>query len=230
MDGAIDGRAGRCQYPHHLERQVVVLAERGVAGAVGDDDGLVQFVAQLLCHLGAEHRLERRVERPPLAQLQRLLLAVLQMGEVVAVGAEHPEPLVGVTEGEGDGPGDAWLCLDGLVGVPAHVVGGVADAKHRVEQQVHLTGAGADDEIGTRNGIGEALARLAAHPLHPEQQGDADGDGQQGKSGGEATGPEALQGEFQHMHLQPRGKRRSWLPGMAGQRLLSAVFIMRPSG
>ena len=98
MDGAIDGRAGRCQYPHHLERQVVVLAERGVAGAVGDDDGLVQFVAQLLCHLGAEHRLEWRLERASLAQLQGLLLAVLQMGEVVAVGAEHPEPLVGVTE------------------------------------------------------------------------------------------------------------------------------------
>ena len=98
MDGAIDGRAGRCQYPHHLERQVVVLAERGVAGAVGDDDGLIQLVAELLCHLGAEHRLERRLERASLAQLQGLLLAVLQMGEVVAVGAEHPEPLVGVTE------------------------------------------------------------------------------------------------------------------------------------
>ncbi len=177
MDGAIDGRAGRCQNAHHLERQVVVLAEGGVASAVGDDDGLAKVIAELLGHLGAEYRFERRIEWSPLAQLQRLLLAVLQVGEVVAVGAEHPKSLVGVTEGERDGPGDAALVLDGLIGVPAHVVGGVADAKHRVEQQIHLTGAGADDEIGARDGIGKAVARLIAHPLHPEQQGDADGDG-----------------------------------------------------
>jgi hypothetical protein len=30
----------------------------------------------------------------------------------------------------------------------------------------------------------------------PEQQGDADGDGQQGKPGGEAAGPKTLQGEL----------------------------------
>ena len=128
--------------------------------------------------------------------MQRLLLAVFQMGEVVAIGAEHPKPFMGVTEGEGDGPGDAGFLLDGLIGVPPHVVGRVADTKHRVEQQVHLTGSGADDEIGTRDGVGEALAGLGAHPLHPEQQGDADGDGQQGEPGGEAAGPETLQREF----------------------------------
>jgi len=218
-----------------LERQVVVLAEGGVAGAMGDDDGLIQLVAELFGHLGTEHRLERRVERPPLAQLQGLLLAVLQVGEVVPVGAEHPEPLVGVAKGEGNGPGDAGPGLDGLIGLPPHVVGGVADAKHRphvvggvadakhrVEQQVHLAGAGADDEIGAGDGVGEAVARLAAHPLHPEQQGDADGDRQQGEPGGEAAGPEALEGEGQHAYLRGEAWR-----GKADKQVR---VIMRPSG
>ncbi len=128
--------------------------------------------------------------------MQRLLLTVLQVGEVVAIGAEHPKSLVGVAKGERDGPGYARFLLDGLIGVPPHVVGGVADAKHRVEQKVHLTGAGADDEIGSRDGVGEAFAGLGAHPLHPKQQGDADGDGQQGEPGGKAAGPETLQGEL----------------------------------
>ncbi len=201
MDGAIDGGAGRCQDPHHLERQVVVLAERGIAGAVGDDDGLPQVIAELLGHLGAEHRLERRLECSPFTHDQCLLLAIFEVGEVVAIGAEHSKPLVGVTKGKRDGPGDAGLLLDGLIGIPAHVVGGIADAKHRVEQQVHLAGAGADDEVRARHRIGEALARLVAYSLHPEQQGDADGNGQQGEPGGEAAGPEALQGEFQHVAL-----------------------------
>ncbi len=128
--------------------------------------------------------------------MQRLLLAVLQMSEVVAIGAEHPKSLVGVTKRKRDGPGDPRFLLDGLIGVPPHVVGGVTDAKHRVEQQVHLAGAGTDDEIGARDGVGEAFAGLGAHPLHPEQQGDADGDGQQGEPGGEAAGPKTLQGEL----------------------------------
>lgn len=196
MDGAIDGRAGRCQNTHHLEWQIVVLAERGVASTVGDNDGLVKVIAELLGYLGAEHCFKRRVEWPPLAQLQRLLLTVLQVSEVVAIGAEHPKSLVGVTKGKRDGPGNARFLLDGLIGVPPHVVGGVADAKHRVEQQIHLTRAGTDDEIGPRDGVGETFTGLGAHPLHPEQQGDADGDGQQGEPGGKAAGPETLQGEL----------------------------------
>ena len=60
-----------------------------------------------------------------------------------------------------------------------------------------------------RHRIGEALACLVAHPLHPEQQGDADGDGQQGEPGGETAGPEALQGEFQHAALRFCG-RAAW--------------------
>ena len=125
-----------------------------------------------------------------------MLLTVLQVGEVVAIGAEHPKAPVRITEGEGDGPGDARFCLDGLIGLPAHVVGGIADAKYRVEQQVHLAGAGADDKVGPRDGIGETLAGLGTHPLYPEQQGDADGHGEQGEPGGETAGPETLQGEF----------------------------------
>ena len=69
VDGSVYGGAGRCQDPYHPERQIVMLAERGAAGAVGDDDGLIQPVAELLGHLGTEHRLEWRVERPPLPQL-----------------------------------------------------------------------------------------------------------------------------------------------------------------
>src|SRR5690606_28548342 len=124
------------------------------------------------------------------------------MSEVVAIGTEYPKALVGITDGEGNGPGHAGFLLDGLIGIPAYAVGGIADAKYRVEQQVDLAGAGADDKVCARYRIGKAPAGLGGNPVHPEKQGDADGHGQQGEPGGETTSPETLQGKFQHDSLR----------------------------
>src|SRR5581483_7336545 len=87
-----------------------------------------------------------------------------------------------------------------LVASPGDVVGGVADAEHRVEQQLDGTAAGADDEVGAGDGVGEALPRPRPHLLHAQEQHDADGDGEHGEHGREPAVAQGLQGQPQHDH------------------------------
>jgi len=82
-----------------------------------------------------------------------------------------------------------------LEAVPADVVGGVADAEHRVQQQVHAARARADDQVGAADGAGEAGARLGAHPLDGQQQAHREGDGEHREQGGEAAVGQAGQGD-----------------------------------
>ncbi len=119
------------------------------------------------------------------------------MGEVVAVGTQHPVAAVGVAEGQRDGPGDAGIGGELLVALPADVVGGIADAEHRVEQQIDRTGAGAHHQVGTGDGAGEAGLGLGAQPFDAQQQGHRDGDGEDGEEGGGATIAQAGPGQWQ---------------------------------
>ena len=94
------------------------------------------------------------------------------MLEVRLVGTHHPVAAMGVAEGNRDRPFHLGAGGEVLVAVPADVVGGVADAKYRIQQQVDRTGAGADDQVGAADGTGETVARLNANPFHCEQQAD----------------------------------------------------------
>ena len=67
---------------------------------------------------------------------------------------------------------------DVLVGFPGDVVRGVADAEHRVEQEVEAAAARAHDQVGAGDGVGEALARAGAHLLDAQQQRHAERDGE----------------------------------------------------
>ena len=117
-----------------------------------------------------------------------------------------------VAERKRHDPGDLGAGGDVLVARPGDVVGGVADAKDGVEQKLDAAAAGADDEIGARDGVGEALPRAGAHLLDAEQQHDADGDGEHGEHGRQPAVAQRLQGEAQDDH----GCRLPSLPAADG--------------
>ena len=103
------------------------------------------------------------------------------MREVIGVRAEHAEAVVAVAERQRHDPGDLGALGDVLIAFPGDVVGGVADAKDGIEQQIEAAAAGADDQIGAGNRVGEALPRAGADLFDAKQQHDADGDGEHGQ-------------------------------------------------
>jgi len=76
-----------------------------------------------------------------------------------------------------------------LITLPGDIVGGVAQAEHRVEQQINIAGAGADDQVDTGHGIAKAAFRLMADLLHTQQYKNTDGNGQKGEQGGALAVP-----------------------------------------
>ena len=110
-----------------------------------------------------------------------------------------------VAERQRHGPGDLGLLGDVLVALPGDVVGRVADAEHRIEQQLDAAAARADDEIGAGDGVGEALARAGAHLLDAEQQHDADRDRGDGEQRRHPAVAQRLQGEAQDDHAERLG-------------------------
>ena len=198
---AIDRRAGARQDADDGERLVVVLDQADGRHAVGQHQFVAEFVVQGVGHLRAEHDFERiGLEGAALGQLQGLVTAVLVVLEITLVGAHDPVAAVGVTQRDGDGPFDLRVAGVMLEAVPADVVGGVADAKHRVEQQIHRAGAGADDQVGTADGAGEAGAGFVAHTFHSQQQAHRQGNGEGGQKCGEAAIGQAGQGKTKQVH------------------------------
>ena len=122
------------------------------------------------------------------------------MGEVIRRGAEHAEAVVAVAQRKGDDPGHLGAPGDVLVGLPGDVVGGVADAEHRVEQEIEVAAAGADDEVGAGDGVGKALARPGAHLLDPQEQHHAGRDGGDGEELRDPAVQQGLHGEAEHDH------------------------------
>jgi hypothetical protein len=62
-----------------------------------------------------------------------------------------------------------------LITLPTDVAGGIAHAKHGIEQQVELTAARPDNQVGARQGLAETVLGLIAQMVDTQQQGDADG-------------------------------------------------------
>ena len=207
MHGAVDRRAGAREDADDAERLVLVLREAHIAEAVRDDDGVAQLVAERARDLGAEHRVVEVRER--LARFEGELTAAGEavVAEVVEVGAEHAVAAVRIAERQRDGPRDIRAARHLLVGVPADIGGGVADAEHGVQQQVDLAGARADDEVDAGDGVGEAVTRSGAQLLDAEQQRDADRDGAERQQRRGAAVGERAQRERQGLHggvIKPR--------------------------
>ncbi len=171
VQGAVDRSAGALQHANHAERLVVVLHQADPGDAMGQHDTVVEPVAQRAGHFGAQYHLERvAFEGAAFGQLQRLLAAVAVMLEIGAAGAHHSITTMGIAEGNRDCPVDTRVFGEVLVAFPADVVRRVTDAKHRIEQQIHRAGAGADHQVGAADGAGEAGAGFAAYPFDGEQQ------------------------------------------------------------
>ena len=169
--------------------------EAHVARAVGDDDRVADAVVQPLRHVGAEHGFAfvregasgRERERPGSAEAEVL--------EVGTRGADHPIAAMRIAQRDRNAPRDLGPLRERAPGLRPDVVGGVADAEHGREQQVHRAAARAHDEVRARHGRRETLARFRAQSLHAEQQQHGQRDGQHGEPRGELAVAQALPGE-----------------------------------
>ena len=83
-----------------------------------------------------------------------------------------------------------WLKTERLLRMPRF--GGRADAEHRIQQQLHRAGAGADDQVRARDGRAKALAHVAADALHAQQHEGREGDGKHRQRQHEAAVPDTL--------------------------------------
>ncbi len=201
VQGTVDRRAGALQHADHAERFVIVLYKADTRYAMGEDDAVVEFVAQCTGHFRAKHDLERiAFEGAAFGQLQRLFAAVAVMLEIGRVGAHYAIATMGVAQGNRNRPSDPRVFGEALVAVPTDVVGRIADAEDRVQQQIDRAGARTDHQIGAANGAGEAGAGFVAHPFDGEQQAHREGDGEHSQQGGEAAIVQARQGQTQEIH------------------------------
>ena len=144
-------RARGCQHAGNRERQAVMTAQAVVPGAMGDDDGCAHRITQRPGNLGAEHGLEAGVEGRTRLEGQGPVSAEADVVEVSRRGAHHPIPAMRISQRYGYGPGDGWMPADLLEALVAEVGGGISDAENTVEQQLHRTGPGTDDEVRARH-------------------------------------------------------------------------------
>ena len=127
------------------------------------------------------------------------------MVEVLGGRADDAIAAMRIPERQRDRPRHVRVIGDLPIGLPGHVVRRVADPEDRVEQQVQRTGARTDDQVGARNRVCEARARLVAHFLHTEQQRHADGDRKDRQQCSAASVPEAAERECGNHHGERAG-------------------------
>jgi hypothetical protein len=156
-----------------------VLGEADVAHAVIEDDRIAEPVAEPLRDFGAEHGVEQLGKWLARCQGQRLRVGVAEVLEVGGGGAKDGKAVMGIAQRQRDRPGDGGILGDRAVALPTDVVGRFAEAEDGVEHQLHRAAAGADDEVGPRHRLRETVAGFQANTLDGEQQGDAEGDGDQ---------------------------------------------------
>ncbi|VVO45315.1 hypothetical protein PS723_06574 [Pseudomonas fluorescens] len=85
--------------------------------------------------LGTEYHFKRVAgEGAASGQLQALLTTVLVVLEVGVGGAHHSITSMGIAEGHRDRPLHLRVAGEMFEAVPADIIGGVANAEHRVQQ------------------------------------------------------------------------------------------------
>ena len=89
MDRAIDGRSRRLEDAGYLKGLVGVVDEADFAGAVGQHDLVVEFVAKRGGHLRSQHGVESLLQDRSLGEREVPLVGVAVVLEVVVRRAEH---------------------------------------------------------------------------------------------------------------------------------------------
>ena len=148
MQRAVHRCARGRQDAAHLERLVGVLDAGGIARAVCERQAISQLVAQPAGHLGAQHHVEDLREGLALGQLQVFACPVAEMLEIGGIGAQHRKAAVRIPQRDGNRPGHQPVVAHPLVGVPADLVGGVAQPEHRIQHQLQRAGACSHDQVG----------------------------------------------------------------------------------
>ena len=146
---AVHRRARGRQDAAYLERLVGVLDAGGIARAVRERQAISQPVAQPAGHLGAQHHVEDLLEGLALGQLQAFACPVAEMLEIGGIGSQHRKAAVRIPQRDGNRPGHQPVAAHSLVGVPADLVGGVAQPEHRIQHQLQRARACPHDQVST---------------------------------------------------------------------------------
>src|SRR5690606_9273833 len=102
-------------------------------------------------------------------------------------------------------PGDIGTACQRLIGLPGDIVGGIADAKDGVQQQVELASTGTHDQIRSRNGSAETRFRFLTNMLHAEDDESTHHDRQYCEYCGGLSVQQALEGDFKQHRCAPSG-------------------------
>ena len=133
MNGAVNRGAGLGQNTADVKRFVRVLYKTDRASAMRQHHLGTQFVAQFAGDICTNNCVVQVIEGFALAENQRLVAAKTEVAKVALVRSHYTKTAMRVTERNGDGPLHLWQGADVVVAFPADVVGGVADAEHRVQ-------------------------------------------------------------------------------------------------
>ena len=163
-------RPGGCEYAGNGKRRVFMVGEAGSPPTMGQNDFFAHLMSQRPCNACAQHNIKDLFKPLALCQFERQVAAVTEVLQKVLVGSDHSIAPVAVSQGNRNQPLEARILFQALVGRPANVVGGIADVKHGVQQQVQLATAGTDDQVGATDGAGEGLLDLRAQVLDAQQQ------------------------------------------------------------
>ena len=174
-----------------------MLDKTDLAHAVGDDDRISGLIAQLPRDRRADDGVEQIVKGLAAGEFKRASAAIFVVFEQARGRADDPMAAMGIAQADGHGPGYAGRAGHGLIAFPGDVVGGVANVKHRVEQQVHRARSRPDDQVDARDRVFKAFPRAMAHLFDAEKQHHRNGDGQDGQDGGGPAIANRAQGEIE---------------------------------
>ena len=195
MHGSIDRRSRSREDADDLERLILVQRELDFARTMRDHDALSQPITERLRDLGAEHCIVRRLETFPGRDFQRSIARKAVMLEIIARRAEHAEAMMRIAERKRNRPRDFRPRRDGSIGFPADVVRRIADPKNGKQQEMDGTAACTDDQVGSGDRAGKALACLFADAFDAEQERRGERDRHDRQCGREAAIAKALDGE-----------------------------------
>ena len=168
MQGAIHRRTGARENAADPERVVIVLDKAHRTGAMPEYQLVAQSIALLAGDIRTDDRVVQIIERLSVGEAELTVAAMAKMGEVIRAGAEHRITAVRITQGNRDRPIHPRMGGDFLETLPGHGAGRIADAKYRIQQQLHRTGTRTDDQVGAGNGSGKAGAGFGTNLLHPQ--------------------------------------------------------------
>ena len=205
MHRSVHRRSGARKHSHDAERVVVVVFKAGVANAVGNHDGVAHPIAKRGGHIRAQHGVLGGGEHLPARELQGTPASETVVGEVIGVGAEHAEAPVRIAQRQRNSPCHFRLVRDRPIAFPTNVVGGVADAKDGVQQEIRRPASGADDQIRAGDGAGEVRLRLDANLLHAGQQRHAHGHREHGQPSRQPPMQQALERQSENQSANGLG-------------------------